>query len=75
VFAVLTVGTLLNAAYFLPILHEAFLREPAAGSAPHGEAPWTMVAAMVVTAAATLTLPFVATVPLGLARSVAGLAP
>jgi multicomponent Na+:H+ antiporter subunit D len=75
VFAVLALSTILNAAYFLPILHAAFLRQPAAGEAVHGEAPWTMVAAMMVTAAATLALPFVASVPLGLARSVAGLSP
>ena len=75
VFAVLGLSTILNAAYFLPIVHAAFLREPRPGDPAHGEAPWTMVAAMTVTAAATLVLPFVASVPLGLARSVAGLSP
>jgi len=75
VFAVLGLSTILNAAYFLPIVHAAFLREPRPGDPAHGEAPWTMVAAMSVTAAATLVLPFVASVPLGLARSVAGLSP
>lgn len=75
VFAVLALSTILNAAYFLPILHAAFLRQPPAGEAVHGEAPWTMVAAMMVTAGATLALPFFASVPLGLARSVAGLSP
>jgi len=74
-FAVLGLSTLLNAAYFLPIVHAAFMREPRPGDPAHGEAPWTMVAAMTVTAAATLVLPFVASVPLGLARSVAGLSP
>ena len=75
VFAVLGLSTILNAAYFLPIVHAAFMREPRPGDPAHGEAPWTMVAAMSVTAAATLVLPFVASVPLGLARSVAGLSP
>jgi len=75
VFAVLGLSTILNAAYFLPIVHAAFLREPRPGDPAHGEAPWTMVAAMSVTSAATLVLPFVASVPLGLARSVAGLSP
>jgi multicomponent Na+:H+ antiporter subunit D len=75
VFAVLALSTILNAAYFLPILHAAFLRQPPAGEAAHGEAPWTMVAAMMITASATLALPFIASVPLGLARSVAGLSP
>ena len=75
VFAVLTVSTLLNAAYFLPIVHAAFLREARAGNAEHGEAPWTMVAAMTLTAGATLLLPFAVSAPLGLARSVAGIMP
>jgi multicomponent Na+:H+ antiporter subunit D len=73
--AVLAASTLLNAAYFLPIVHAAFLREPARGEPAHGEAPWPMVAAMVVTAAATLALPFAVEVPLALARAVAGIAP
>jgi multicomponent Na+:H+ antiporter subunit D len=75
VFAVLALSSMLNAAYFLPIVHAAFLREPRHGEPTHGEAPWTMVAAMTVTAAVTLVLPFVASVPLGLARSVAGISP
>jgi multicomponent Na+:H+ antiporter subunit D len=74
-FAVLTLSTLLNAAYFLPIVHAAFLREPRPEEPAHGEAPWTMVAAMTVTAAATLVLPFFMSVPLGLARAVAGIMP
>jgi multicomponent Na+:H+ antiporter subunit D len=75
VFAVLAVSTLLNAGYFLPILHAAFLREPAAGTHPHGEAPVLMVAAMMMTAAATLALPFVVSVPLALARAAGGVLP
>ena len=71
--AVLGLSTLLNAAYFLPIIHAAFWRAPPVGEVAHGEAPWPMVAALVVTAAATLALPFAAAVPLGLARAVAGL--
>lgn len=73
--AVLGSSTLLNAAYFLPIIHAAFLREARTDDPVHGEAPWTMLAAMMVTAAATIALPFVAGVPLGLARAVAGVAP
>jgi len=71
--AVLGLSTLLNAAYFLPIVHAAFWRAPRAGEAAHGEAPWQMVLALAITAAATLALPFAAAVPLGLARAVAGL--
>jgi len=71
--AVLALSTLLNAAYFLPIVYRAFFLE--AEGEPHGEAPWPMVAAMTVTAAAVLVLPFAAALPLGLARSVAGISP
>ena len=69
---VLGLSTLLNAAYFLPIVHAAFFRQPAASDPEHGEAPWPIVVALVLTAAATLALPFVADVPLQLARSLAG---
>lgn len=70
---VLIASTLLNAAYFLPIVHAAFFRpESDRGHASHhGEAPWPMVAALVLTAGATLTLVFVADVPLELARQLA----
>ncbi|TAK46466.1 MAG: monovalent cation/H+ antiporter subunit D family protein [Betaproteobacteria bacterium] len=71
--AVLALSTLLNAAYFLPIVHAAFLREPRAGGGVHGEAPKPMLAALVLTALATLALPFVAAVPLALARAAAGI--
>ena len=71
--AVLALSTLLNAAYFLPIVHAAFMREPRAGDAAHGEAPKPMLAALVLTALATLALPFVAAVPLALARAAAGI--
>jgi len=70
--AVLGLSTLLNAAYFLPIVYAAFWRAPRAGDAAHGEAPWPMVAALLASAAATVALPFAAAVPLALARAVAG---
>jgi multicomponent Na+:H+ antiporter subunit D len=73
--AVLAISTLLSAAYLLPIVHAAFLRQPKADTPMHGEAPWPMVAAMMMTAAATLALPFAGAVPLALARSAAGMAP
>lgn len=69
--AVLLASTLLNAAYFLPIVYAAFLRPPA-GEA-HGEAPLPMVIALTVTAAGTIALFFLPELPLALARSVAGL--
>ncbi|MCM2289870.1 MAG: hypothetical protein NDI67_12660, partial [Sulfuritalea sp.] len=68
--AVVLLSTLLNAGYFLPILHRAFLRPLSAESVahPHGEAPLPIVLALVLTAAATLALFFFPEVPLALAR-------
>jgi len=50
----LAASTLLNAAYFLPILHRAWFRVEAPGGKQHGEAPWPAVAALTVTAALTI---------------------
>ena len=68
--AVIVVSTLLNAAYFLPIVHAAFFRAPDAHDehGHHGEAPWPMVLALTITAAATVSLFFVAEPVLALAR-------
>jgi multicomponent Na+:H+ antiporter subunit D len=74
---VIVLSTALNAGYFLPIVFRAFFAEPvrahAAGAAAapvheHGEAPWPMVAAMVVTAAATVMLFFAPDIPVTLAK-------
>lgn len=60
--AVITLSTLLNAAYFLPILHSAFFGRPPAHDHDdhhhhdHGEAPWPSVLALCVTAGATIAL-------------------
>lgn len=53
-------STLLNAGYFLPIVHRAFFRPiPEADIAhPHGEAPWPIVVALSGTALATLAFFF-----------------
>ena len=67
--AVITASTLLNAGYFLPIVYRAFFNE--AEGEDHGEAPWTMVAALVATAALTVAMFFWADVPLALARRIA----
>ena len=71
--AVILVSTLLNAAYFLPIVHAAFFRAPAEhdGHAHHGEAPWPMVAALSITAILTVALFLFAGPVLELARQVA----
>lgn len=70
VIAVMLGSTLLNASYFLPILHRAFFRPLSAEAAahPHGEAPLLMVAALTLTAAGTVALFFFPDVPLALAR-------
>ncbi len=54
--AVLTIlaSALLNAAYFLPIVYRLWFAAPAEDGPTHGEAPWPMVLAMVVTALLTL---------------------
>ena len=70
--AVLAVSTLLNAAYFLPIVYAAFFRPPPAGEEVHGEAPWPMIAAMMATSALVLGFAAYAGVPLALARALAG---
>ncbi len=69
--AVLLGSTLLNAAYFMPIVYAAFFRKPQGET--HGEAPATMVLALGATAAGTVALFFVPTLPLAVARAVAGL--
>ncbi|MGH8667678.1 MAG: proton-conducting transporter membrane subunit [Burkholderiales bacterium] len=70
--AVIVASTLLNAGYFLPIVYRAFFREGKRGEPDHGEAPWTMVAALVTTAGLTLLMFFFAELPLALAARLAG---
>jgi multicomponent Na+:H+ antiporter subunit D len=70
---VIVLSTLLNAAYFLPIVYRAFFVAPAAGHGhPHGEAPWPMVVALCATALATVALFFWPDVALTLARQTVG---
>ena len=59
--ALLTVilSTVLNAAYFLPIVYMAwFMREEQPPAQPHGEAPWPAVLALAVTAVLTIAFFF-----------------
>jgi multicomponent Na+:H+ antiporter subunit D len=76
--AIIVISTLLNAAYFLPILYTAFFeRAPksvgAAGVAEtHGEAPLPIVIATTATAIATVALFLFPDVPLALAKMMIG---
>ena len=51
-------STVLNAAYFLPIIYLAWFAEPDPAAAPHGEAPWPIVLALTMTAFLTLAFFF-----------------
>ena len=76
--AVLVVSTLLNAAYFVPIVYAAFFG-PAPASAgaaatghDHGEAPWPLLVATTSTAALTVLFFFWPDLPLALALQLIG---
>jgi len=70
---VIIVSTLLNAAYFLPIVYAAFFRKPGNGNNDaHGEAPLTLVLALTVTATGTVVLFFFPDLPLDLMLQLAG---
>ncbi len=67
---VIIVSTLLNAAYFLPIVYAAFFRKsPEGESEKIAEAPLPIVIALGVTAGATLLLFFIPGAPLELMQS------
>jgi multicomponent Na+:H+ antiporter subunit D len=68
---VLLISTLLNAAYFLPIVYLAFFRKPDGPS--HSEAPPGMVLAITVTALATVGLFLMPDPVIALARAATGL--
>ncbi len=74
---VIVASTLLNAAYFLPIIYSAFFREEDKHDdgnhhADHGEAPLPIVIAISVTAFMTLALFFIPDIPLELAQDMMG---
>lgn len=68
--AVILISTLLNAAYFLPIVYRAFFVAPAHDPHDHGhgEAPLPMLIAMSLTSLAVLVLFFWPDLPLELAQ-------
>ncbi len=72
--AVVVASTLLNAGYFLPIVYSAFFgREVHDGHHhDHGEAPWPSVAALTLTAAATVALFLMPDWAIGLAGDLVG---
>ena len=75
---VIVLSTVLNAAYFLPIVFRAFFRAPDATHGGYGyahesgEAPWPIVLALTATAVGALALFFFPDVPLTLANSMLG---
>ncbi len=69
---VIAASTLLNAAYFLPIVFRAFFVAPPAGEAPGHEAPAAMVIAQVLTAAACVALFLFPGFAIAFAKSLAG---
>ncbi|WP_339860351.1 monovalent cation/H+ antiporter subunit D family protein [Paremcibacter congregatus] len=69
---VIMASTLLNAAYFLPIIYRAFFRPPVVVKGEtddHGEAPWPIVLALVATASLTILIFFVHAPLLALAEA------
>jgi multicomponent Na+:H+ antiporter subunit D len=69
--SVIVLSTLLNAGYFLPIVHRAFFRKPAA-KADHGEAPLPIVLALCATATLTVVFFFLPDEVIALARATVG---
>lgn len=69
---VIILSTVLNAAYFLPIVVSAFFREPDHNPHPdrhaHGEAPWPIVLALAATSVGTIGLFCLPGIPLALSN-------
>ena len=72
--AVIFASTLLNAAYFLPIVYSAFFRkaDESEAASHHGEAPLPIVIALTMTAAGTVALFLFPGVALALSRLLVG---
>jgi multicomponent Na+:H+ antiporter subunit D len=69
----IVISTLLNAAYFMPIVYAAFFKEenPDQAHADHGEAPLPIVLALCATALFTLLIFFFPDYPLMLVERMA----
>ena len=72
--AVIIVSTVLNAAYFMPIVFRAFFCEPAGDGHGHksGEAPWPIVVALTATAIGTVLMFFAPDIPYALTKLMIG---
>jgi multicomponent Na+:H+ antiporter subunit D len=68
---VIAASTLLNAGYFLPIVYRAFFVAPERKEHDHGEAPPSMVVALMISAFATVAMFFMPDALLALARQLA----
>jgi multicomponent Na+:H+ antiporter subunit D len=70
----IVISTLLNAAYFMPVVYAAYFREedPGHESHGHGEAPLPIVLALGATALLTILVFFFPGVPLALVQQMAG---
>jgi multicomponent Na+:H+ antiporter subunit D len=80
VVGVIVISTLLNAAYFMPVVYAAFFETPDHAPRPmqagrYGETPLPMLVAIGVTAIGTLALFFYADAPLMLAQHMIGSQP
>ena len=69
--AVILLSTLLNAAYFVPVIYAAWFR-PTDDDIHHAEAPLAIVIALMITAGLTLLLFLFPGMPLGLAQAIPG---
>lgn len=67
---VIFASTLLNAAYFLPIIFAAYFKPEAANTKDHGEAPFPAVLALSLTAAMTIILFLFPEIPFSLAEQI-----
>jgi len=72
--AALIISTLLNAAYFMPIVYAAFFKPEDDDNAPatHGEAPLPIVLALSTTALFTILIFFFPGIPLSLVQQMVG---
>jgi len=72
--AALIISTVLNAAYFMPIVYAAFFKpeDESHGHAAHGEAPLPIVLALSATALFTLLIFFFPGIPLSLVQQMVG---